>query len=228
MSSPSDIETQQADGDTKNDGDSDPSEDSQAADFTAKTAHSSKSRILLPVEAAVLDMIASYHSATERGGGEDDGEDDDEDRRRTQLYFGYCCDMRCASLTVDCLYVPWMINSVFFNLGLYEEALEMGIEDTGRFNPLVLLAIKNGIGAFFGVIGIIGCCRMHSCLVLATGIWFCADVLWSLLFGRYVMLALVFNIYPHFFLFEALRSGKITRDNYRRREQHCCWDRNKE
>jgi len=181
---------------------------------------SSNSRVTLAVDASVAELIETHKKA------EEEGEDDDPDRRQTQLYCGSCCDMLCASLTVNCLYVPWMIHSVMFNLSLYKEAMEMGlVEEDSRFNPLILLAVKNGIGVVFGLIGILGCCKMYKYCVLATGIWFCVDIVWSCVSQRYVMLCLVFNIYPHFYLFEALWSGNITRDNYRWREKHCCCKR---
>jgi len=128
---------------------------------------------------------------------------------------------------VDCLYVPWMINSFMFNLGLYKDAMELDLveEDSLFTNPFILLALKNAIGVLFGLIGILGCCKMYKYCVLATGIWFCVDIIWSFVFRRFVMAILVFNIYPHYHLFEALWSGKITRDNYRPREKHCCWNR---
>ena len=200
------------------------------ADLTAKSAmsknskESARTKVSLSVNRSVLELVES-HNAREL--------DDDRNQRKTQLYCGFCCDVLTASFVVDCMYVPWMIMSTFFNLGLLQDAKElMLLEDTddtddtsdgsSGVNPLILIAIKNVLGVPFGLIGILGAWKMYKWCVLVTGIWFCVDLVWSCVFKRYVMLALVFNIYPHFALFEALWSGKITRENFRARERRCC------
>lgn len=224
MNSPGDIEKpkpQQQDEGSEN--------NTSKNSISKQSMQSSTTPISLSVDASVMEMI-SRHKDEPR-------EEEDPNKRQTQLYCVSCCDILMASLVVDCLYVPWMINSVLINLGLYQDAMELtedtrsdryydGSEDVDPAQTKYqLLALKNVIGVMFGIIGILGTCRQYRYLVLATGLWFCVDLVWSCVHGRYIMLVLVFNIYPHFFLFDALRKGKITRENYKRREKHCCWNR---
>ena len=235
-SSSIDIEKQQVDG-TMTSADDSANSVEINKDMTAKSAHSSKTRtstkssktrISLPVDQSVVKMVESY---TEKP----IAEDDDPNKRKTQLYCGFCCDILMACWIVDVMYVPWMVQSILFNLDLWQnspglllnndDAINDDVlpdDDDDQINPLVLLAIKNGVGILFGLIGILGAVKMYKWLGLSTGIWFCVDLVWSCVFGRYVMLILVFNIYPHFALFEALWKGKITPENYKRRERSCC------
>ena len=89
---------------------------------------------------------------------------------------------------------------------------------------MVVAIIQLSSGLLFASLGIIGAAKFTHCLVLACGIWYCIDLLISSLFRVWPSALMKgFFAYPHFALFMALKSGKITRENYLV-ERHCCCD----
>jgi len=79
-------------------------------------------------------------------------------------------------------------------------------------------------GILFSLIGFIGVIRFWKYLVLLQGIWMCVDAILYCVYQNWPSgLCLAFYAYPHIALFLAQRSGKITRDNYTKTEQYCCF-----
>jgi len=206
-------------------------------DRTSKTGSSStkcsrSTRVVLPVESSVVDMVMAS--------GLDNELEEDPSRRKTRLYFGVCCDVRLASIVQLLLYIWWMLSSLSFNYGLYKDAVTLmeeciyddDIVEEGEIyameqvDRMVILMIKNAAAVPFSAIGIYGAFRFNKYLVLCAGIWCIVDVIWGVALLRPIMLVLVFTIYPLFALFEAIHSGKMTSENYRRREKHCCCIKN--
>jgi len=206
-------------------------------DRTSKTGSSSTkgsrcTRVVLPVESSVVDMVLASGLDTEL--------EEDPGRRQTRLYCGVCCDVRLASMVQLVLYFLWMFSSFDYNKRLYKDAktmMEACIYDDDiveeneiyameQADRMAVLMIKNASALPFCVIGIYGAFRFNKYLVLCAGIWCIVDVIWGLVLLRPIILVLVFTIYPLFALFEAIHSGKMTPENYRRRERHCCCKKN--
>jgi len=83
--------------------------------------------------------------------------------------------------------------------------------------------IQNVLGMALALIGAIGAWKFQKYMVLVAGIWFCIDAILFCIFQNYASgLWVLGYAYPHFGLFLALRSGKMTRENYYVSEQHCC------
>jgi len=208
---------------------------SQTSKNSSKHSDSkSKSGISLAVQSvAIQNAIARL-----------DEEDEDPDARKTQLCFGSCCDVRRATIIVNVFSIPLVLLSIYSNIqwsNEFEQAGEvnakalidvdelnqladMYVDDFGTMveEDLRLWSIKCGISIIFGIVGILGACFFSKWLVLMTAVWIVVDIVFSCIFGRFVFLLFIFFLYPHVVLFRALHKGKMTKDNYVRREKHCC------
>lgn len=163
--------------------------------------------------------------------------EEERNERKTHLCCGSCCDLRKACIIVDSIYLFFVGGAVLLSvtgLRMFERVEWKGsqaeydddqVQRAGNDTIMYLAAsdIQLGIGVFFCVLGILGACRFQKYLVLCTAIWYCIDVV---LFGIFMnWVSAVFAgayAYPHFALFLALRSGTMTRENYKVTEQHCC------
>lgn len=161
--------------------------------------------------------------------------EEERNERKTHLCCGSCCDLRKACIIVDSIYIFFVGMGVFLSitgLRIFERVGGKGSQgeyDDDQvqqdFTIMIMAAsdIQLGIGVFFGVLGILGACRFQKYLVLCTGIWYCIDViLFGIFFNWMSAVCAGAYAYPHFALFLALRSGTITRENYKVTEQHCC------
>jgi len=169
----------------------------------------------------------------------------DEEIRKAQLCCGSCCDFVRACLVVDCIYVMvllflnakmWLFNDLFnfqgvgriemddsedIQLGGYDD--DVYFKDEGMECYFCLTAIQAIVGMAFGLIGAIGAWRFQKYMVLITGIWYLIDAIWYCVLQNYISAFWILGYsYPHIGLFLALRSGKITPENYTTTEKYCC------
>ena len=182
--------------------------------------------IVFSVDSSILESIAAAAAAED--------EEDEEEPRRDPL-FGSCCDLVRAVIVVDALYIVKSIKMMItillglsvtdpddYNLRWYDDdQIEAIVNQLDKV--FWILIIKNICGIIFASIGIYGATRFSKYLVIATIFFCCIDILWSLLFFRWMSALLcVFFIYPHVALFRALSKGKLTRENYHGTKRCCC------
>jgi hypothetical protein len=160
--------------------------------------------------------------------------------RKADLCCGCCCDLVRACIIVDvcdiCLSIMIIVVSVLglelqqsfidtIDFSVYDND-EMVVDDDEMFlqeNNMDRLRMT-GCGILFSLIGILGAYRFHKYLVLCTAIWYCVDLIRSVVTLQWAnsVVTACFS-YPHFALFMALQKGKITRENYYATEkQSCC------
>lgn len=160
------------------------------------------------------------------------GEEIDPNERQAQLCCGCCCDLVRACIIVDIVYLcysvlfilaSWWGLSIVDRFDLSDND-DDGSNDGDDSSVLFLVIIQLSTGILFASLGIIGASKFRHCLVLACAIWFCIDLIisgFNMVWPSALMKG--FFAYPHFALFMALKSGKITRKNYMV-ERHCCCD----
>jgi len=189
-------------------------------------AHSRTSKsvnVTMSVDASVIQLMRVM-----------DDDSDDEYERVKDPIFGCCCDLIKVCLVVDCIYMIQKINvgiTVLLDQSVVDPD-EYGLRDldddemqaqVARMDMMkVILVLKEFLGIPFAAIGIFGAAKFKKYLVLCMAIWCCVDLVWSVMTARWLSSVYVaFYIYPHFALFMALRSGKISRENYSD-VKHCC------
>lgn len=163
-----------------------------------------------------------------------DAADDDSDDRHRDPLFGACCDLVRVVVFADIFYIFRSINITItiilglsvtdpddYNLRVYDD--DQIQATVNRLDQVFWILISKEICGFvFASIGIYGASTFNKYLVLATTIFCCIDVLWSLMFERWLSAGIyLFLIYPHVALFRALHKGIITRKNYVDM-RHCC------
>ena len=183
----------------------------------------SKRSVMFAVDQSVLELFS----------GDSEGSDYSDDRQRDPL-LGSCCDLIRAVIFIDIFYIVknicliiticfgWMYTDPDdFNLRYYtDDEMEATVEQLDIL--FWILMAKNICGIIFASIGIYGCSRFSKYMILSTTIFACIDILWSIMFSRWISTGLtIFFIYPHVALFWALHKGKITHENYGE-IKHCC------
>jgi len=175
---------------------------------------------------------------------------EDQNERKADLCCGICCDFLRACIIVNILYLVACVLTLLFSwlfISVVNDEIEQieGSEDNEDeseeyitddeqekkmeesiymkalldFNVMVTI-----FGTLSAVIGIIGAAKFNKYMVLFTGICYCILVIpncW--LYNWPVAFLNGFFAYPHFALFMALNSNKITRGGYMI-ESHCCCD----
>jgi hypothetical protein len=167
----------------------------------------------------------------------DDCSSEDSFRRKATLCCGSCCDLVTACVIADVLNVVVMIINLIMSLlempgyltiELNQSANEMD-DDTlelPKFDWIGIVGItRTVLGIPFGLLGIWAARKFSKPLVLSVGIWHCIYGLLSVIFSRRLVGLFMagFMAYPHFHLFFELKSGNITKENYKKSEQHCCF-----
>eukprot|EP00531_Pseudo-nitzschia_arenysensis_P004587 CAMPEP_0116150380 /NCGR_PEP_ID=MMETSP0329-20121206/19509_1 /TAXON_ID=697910 /ORGANISM="Pseudo-nitzschia arenysensis, Strain B593" /LENGTH=280 /DNA_ID=CAMNT_0003646875 /DNA_START=54 /DNA_END=896 /DNA_ORIENTATION=+ len=184
---------------------------------------SKSGNMMFSVDESILELIAAT----------DDDYDDTDDRHRDPL-LGACCDLVRAVVVTDIFYIIQSINmmiTIVLGLSVTDpDDYNLRVYDDDRITATVnqldqlfwILIIKNMCGVLFASIGIYGATRFNKYLVLITAIFCVIDILWCLMFARWMSagLCLIF-IYPHIALFMALHKATITRENYVGM-RHCC------
>lgn len=229
MCIPIDIEKNEKISDEKNfdDNEGDPSE-AFSLENHPPTSHCSQTskNSALPTTSSVLNLVSTGTELVNL-----------EDQRIADLCCGVCCDLVKACVVVNVCdigmsiiqialpalgYTDFFIDTINFDAfaAIDDDELLESVQGERALNTFVMVMTVCGI--LFSVIGIVGAMKFHKCMVLATAIWYCIDVVrcavtlhWLNIFanGCYA--------YPHIALFLALRSGKITRERYHI-EKHCC------
>jgi len=200
-----------------------------SAHNTTSVAHSN-SASLVSIDPSVLQSIRYGEPVV------------DPNERQADLCFGCCCDFRRACKIVNIEYLfelvfkillasltgsDWL-DSLNFDRNDYDDdddSLEANIDTLDAMKSYtIFLLIMFVIGTPSAVIGIIGAETFNKYMVLSTGICYCILVILNCYTKNwpYVVVRGLFA-YPHFALFMALKSGKITRENYMV-EKHCCCD----
>jgi hypothetical protein len=152
--------------------------------------------------------------------------------RQGHLFFGCCCDMRRAVIIVD------IINTVFASLNLlailtftlFGSNLTDSFDDDVTKNDMAIatsypvVAIVMAVFALVcPVLGIVGAARYSGWMVIVPAVWYCVDMVISILSSSPAGAALaVMFIYPHIFLFKQLNKGIMTMDNYPNEIHSCC------
>lgn len=195
-----------------------------ATTISASESPSRCERSVISIEPSVLQLVTI-------------GEGVDPEVRQAQLCCGCCCDLLRACIIVNIVYMSyavlvillawWGIVSIdALDVSNYDDdsAYQNMVDRVDSQANLVVAIIQLSSGMLFASLGIIGAARFTQCLVLACGIWYCIDLLISSIFRIWPSALMKgFFAYPHFALFMALKSGKITRENYSV-ERHCCCD----
>lgn len=189
-----------------------------ATTISAVDSPSKCERSVISIEPSVLQLVTV-------------GEEIDPNERKAQLCCGCCCDLVRACIIVDIIYMCYSVLIIlgsWWGLSLDERLSFTDNDDDGPndYEPyyLIIVIIQLSTGLLFASLGIIGASKFRYCLVLACAIWFCIDLIISsvnMIWPSALMKG--FFAYPHFALFMALKSGKITRGNYMV-ERHCCCD----
>jgi len=195
-----------------------------ATTINAVESPSKCTRSVISIEPSVLELITV-------------GEEIDPNARQAQLCCGCCCDLVRGCIIVNILYMCYSVLIILASwwglawLARIDPSIrddDVGFElmsDLADSNGYLIIAIiQLSTGMFFASLGIIGASKFTQVLVLACAIWYCIDLIISS-YQRVWPSALMkgFFAYPHFALFLALKSGKITRGNYPV-ERHCCCD----
>ena len=85
----------------------------------------------------------------------------------------------------------------------------------------IIMSVANVI--FCGV-GIYGAMKYNQCMVICTGVWYCivalVDLITTMNWTGVIMAA--FFAYPHIVLFQEMKKGVITPDNYIYEKYSCC------
>jgi len=193
----------------------------------------SKSKSILSIDASVLQAILDGEPVV------------DPNERQAYLCCRCCCDVLRACIIVNILYLlntvtntviallntflsgSDLMNSMDLNLSefddLSDDQRDANKDELDRLKTYVTVNIAMiVVGTLSAVIGIIGAAKFNKYMVLSTAICYCILVignLYSLNFAYAFLRG--FFAYPHFALYVALKSGKITRENYEV-EKHCC------
>lgn len=183
----------------------------------------SGSRIRINFDPSMLELV----------NGTDDGSCDSDETYKDPV-FGSCCDLVKVCLIVDIIYIIQKINVIItivmgvsvldpddLNLREYmDDEIQAEVARLDAYN--LMLIVKEAVGIPFAAIGILGAKYFWKYLVLCMAIWCCGDLVWSIATQRWLSsLYVAFYIYPHFALFFALKSSRISRDNYDE-VKHCC------
>ena len=215
-------------------------------DRTLKSTKSERSgSILVRVDSSVLEMASSL--ADELNISDRNPGYDDENERNADLCCLFCCDLVRACVICDIFDIVLtillviasfldftaggLINTVDFGIfatNTADDYVSMDDDEMMQINKNlkdkeVIITVMLACGVMFSIVGIVGAIKFQKYLILVTAVWFCVDVVRSGLTKQWLnaMLAACFA-YPHFALFHALRKEQITKENYERREKHCC------
>lgn len=166
------------------------------------------------------------------------GEEEDDTGERTKiLCCGICCDSRRACIIIDCIYFFFVVSALVMISNDWNPLAppETGFDDDVGQTPemfdasQILMAAKWQviIGIVMSLVGLVGSLKFQPYLVLVMAIWLCIDaILFCVWFNFISAVCVGLYSYPHFALFNLLRKGRLTRENYDETERYCCCTNN--
>jgi len=150
------------------------------------------------------------------------------------LCCGICCDARRACIIIDCIYfifVVFALTMIIYDWNPFQGP-ETGFDDydVGQTPEMfdasqILMAAgwQVCIGIAMSLVGLVGALKFQPYLVLIMAIWLCIDAIIFCVWFNFISAVCVgLYSYPHFALFNLIRNGKITRENYEEKERYCC------
>lgn len=161
------------------------------------------------------------------GGGNNGGSSSSSRDRDTQLFFGFCCDMRRTAFVVNILsliYSTLCAVSIFIaaiHHGKHHHDHETAGHVAGVIIFMLLLAIMFLV---FPVLGLMGSVKFHAPMVMAATFWYTtiAIVLLIRMSPIGAIFLLVFYVYPHAILSYELQTELMTESNYSSEVEHSC------
>ena len=198
---------------------------SASVSVVSEMSGTSKGRLSVSVDPEVLRMATL-------------GEDEDADGERTKiLCCGICCDARLACLIIDCIYFFFVVSALIMltnnwnPLGQLNQETSFYEDDHYStpeigFDPsqiLMAAAWQVATGIVMSAVGFVGGLKFQPYLVLAMAVWLCIDAVVFCVQLNFISAVCVgLYSYPHFALFNLLKKGKISRENYAEKERYCC------
>jgi len=166
------------------------------------------------------------------------GEEEDGENSKI-LCCGLCCDARRACLIIDCIYFVFVVSALVIVLNdsdplrlrvddtlVYDDDFYGSPEEELPFDASQILEAATwqlAIGIVMSMVGFVGALKFQPYLVLAMAIWLCIDAaLFCAWFNFISAVCVGLYSYPHFALYNLMKKGKITRENYAEKEQYCC------
>lgn len=153
---------------------------------------------------------------------------------------GGCCDVRRAVVIVNSIQLfllsfALITSSILLHVsrnpdqysdmdgnGVTDDEMTEFYTEIGSVNWLfVCIRIVTGIFASLG--GIYGAIQFRSIPIAICGVWYVVYAILALITlneGDFVYY--LFFAYPHYFLFQEIRQGIMTKENYPNVEQSCC------
>ena len=156
--------------------------------------------------------------------------------RKSSLFCGSCCDLVKGCIIVNllniCVSILFLAICLMDNDRLHELLLAVDDEDeddeAGGLRRMLdprgtLGLVRTSLMIPFALLGIVGAWRFQKYMVLCTAIWYVIDLFPAIMIRAWTNLVLsAFYCYPHIHLFLELKRGKMTLENYKSTEQHCC------
>jgi len=190
---------------------------------TQKTAITLKStRIQLPVDPSVLQFMAEGDS------------DDDLEQKKAQLFCFCCCDLVRACIVANIVFIGCMVFLILISLyqtpfdnqlDLYMDYADDVVDKPGhQMDQKGIIALsRTSVSMIFALIAIVGAVRKSKhLLVCSTAGYFAMFVMNSMAQRWYGVAACLFFSYPNIHLFLALKSERITAENYQTQKYCCC------
>jgi len=153
------------------------------------------------------------------------------------LCCGSCCDARKACIIIDTIYFSFVIFALIMTINDWNPLQSLqptGVVDDDddvaqepqMFDPSQILKAATWqicIGIVMSAVGLVGAIKFQPYLVLVMAIWLCIDAILFCIWLNFISAVCVgLYSYPHFALFNLLRKGKLTRENYEETERYCC------
>jgi len=168
-------------------------------------------------------------------------EEDVETGERTKiLCCGICCDARRACIIIDIIYFSFVVFALIMQMNdwnplkppepaemIYDDDVAQGPQMFDASQILTAATWQISTGICMSAIGLVGAIKFEPYLVLAMAAWLCIDAILFCVWLNFISAVCVgLYSYPHFALFNLLRKGKLTRENYEETERYCCCTKN--
>ena len=161
------------------------------------------------------------------GGGNNGGLSSSSRDRDTQLFFGFCCDMRRAAFIAN---IFSLIYSALCAVSLFIAAIHHGKrhhdhESTGHVvGVIIFMLLLSVMFLVFPILGLVGSIKFNAPMVIAATFWYTTITIVFLIQMEPVgaIILLIFYVYPHSILSYELQTELMTESNYSSEVEHSC------
>lgn len=150
--------------------------------------------------------------------------------RQSHLCCGGCCDTRRATIIVNIVNMCFAAIALLGTGAVTAYASSNQFDDDAVKNSVAaatdhawIMYLVNGLALAFGALGIYGAKEYKEIFVAISGLWHAAIATMGIIGGDFAgAICSGLFAYPHFVLYQEMKKGIMTKENYPNEMHSCC------